>query len=67
MTAIYFYNKEIKENPTIGSVELMEMYAKQIIIKNFANGTPSNFEELTVKDLRESNSKINELIDWCNS
>ena len=35
MEARDFYNKRITEEPTIGSVQLMEEYAKHIIEINF--------------------------------
>jgi len=40
MEAREFYNKRIKEEPTIGSVQLMEEYAKHIIEINFCELLP---------------------------
>ena len=66
MTSKDFYNKELKEDETIGSVELMEKYAKHVIEMNFCNGSPIEFSELTVNDLKIMNDKVNYLVDWCN-
>jgi hypothetical protein len=62
-----FYNKRLNEDPTIGSVQLMEEYAKHIIEINFCDGTPSDFEKLTIDDLKKMNKNINLCIEWVNS
>ena len=67
MDAKTFYNKRIEEDNTIGSVQLMEEYAKHIIEINFCDGSPSDFEDLTTKELKRVNQKINTLVDWVNS
>lgn len=45
MEAREFYNKRIKEESAIGSVQLMEEYAKHIIEINFCDGSPIDFEK----------------------
>ena len=67
MDAKTFYNKRLEEDSTIGSVQLMEEYAKHIIEINFCDGSPIDFEDLTTKDLKRINEKINTLVDWVNS
>jgi len=67
MEAREFYEKRLKEAPTIGSVQLMEEYAKHIIEINFCDGLSIFFEELQVKDLKKRHSKIDSLVDWVNS
>jgi len=52
MEAREFYNKRIKEEPTIGSVQLMEEYAKHIIEINFCDGSLIDFDNMT-KDEKE--------------
>jgi len=66
MDARDYYNKRIKEEPTIGSVQLMEEYAKHIIEINFCTGKPISLNENTIKDLKKTNQVINLLIDWVN-
>jgi len=67
MEAREFYNKRITENPEIGSVQLMEEYAKHIIEINFCDGSPSDFEKLTVGDLAKIHKNINLCVDWVNA
>lgn len=67
MNAKTFYYKRLEEDNTIGSVQLMEEYAKHIIEINFCDGCPIDFEDLTTKDLKRINQKINTLVDWVNS
>ncbi len=67
MDARDFYNKRIEEDPTIGSVQLMDEYAKHVIEINLCTGKPSEFHKLTIADLRETNQVINFLVDYVNS
>lgn len=67
MKARDFYDKRIKEEPTIGSVQLMEEYAKHIIEINFCDGSPIDFENLSVEQLRKIHSNVNKCVDWVNS
>ncbi len=67
MEAREFYNKRIKEEPTIGSVQLMEEYAKYIIEINFCDGSPTDFHKLTDEQLKSMHDNINNLVDWVNS
>lgn len=67
MKARDFYDKRIKEEPTIGSVQLMEEYAKHIIEINFCDGSPIDFEKLSVEQLRKIHSNVNKCVDWVNS
>ena len=66
MEARDFYNKRIKEEPTIGSVQLMEEYAKHIIEINFCDGSPIDFEELSVAQLKNIHTNVNKCVDWVN-
>ena len=67
MEARDFYDKRIKEDSTIGSVQLMEEYAKHIIEINFCDGTSSDFEKLTVDELKKIHKNINLCVDWANT
>ena len=67
MEARDFYNKRIKEEPTIGSVQLMEEYAKHIIEINFCDGSPIDFEKLSVDQLKKIHNNVNKCVDWVNS
>lgn len=66
MDARDFYDKRIKEDPTIGSVELMEEYAKHIIEINFCDGSPIVFEQVTVSQLKKIYKNVNMCVDWVN-
>jgi len=67
MNAKDFHNKRLEEDNTLGSVQLMEEYAKHVIEINLCTGKPSDFHKLTIADLRETNQVINLLVDWVNS
>lgn len=67
MEAEEFYKKRIKEEPTIGSVQLMEEYAKHIIEINFCDGSPIEFSELSVGQLKAIHKNINKCVDWVNA
>ena len=67
MNARDFYNKRIKEDNTIGSVQLMDEYAKHIIEINLCTGTPTDFYKNTMSDLKTTNQVVNLLVDWVNS
>ena len=67
MEAREFYDKRINERPDIGSVQLMEEYAKHIIEINFCDDSPSDFEKLTVEQLAKIHKNINLCVDWVNA
>ena len=67
MEAREFYDKRIKEDNTIGSVQLMEEYAKHIIEINFCDGTSTDFEKLKVYELKKIHQNVNKCVDWVNS
>ena len=67
MEARGFYEQRIKEEPTIGSVQLMEEYAKHIIEINFCDGSPSDFNKLTVGQIAKIHKNINLCVDWVNT
>ena len=67
MDARDFYDKRMKEDNTLGSVQLMDEYAKHVIEINLCTGTPSEFHKNTIGDLKETNQIINLLVDWVNS
>lgn len=67
MEAREFYDKRINESSDIGSVQLMEEYAKHIIRINFCDGSPIDFDALTVEQLKKINRNINLCVDWVNS
>jgi hypothetical protein len=67
MEARDFYNKRIKEESTIGSVQLMEEYAKHIIEINFCDGSPVDFEKLTIEQIQKIHKNVNMCIDWVNA
>ena len=64
MEARDFYDKRIKEEPSIGSVQLMEEYAKHIIEINFCDGSPIDFEELSVAQMKNIHNNVNKCVDW---
>jgi len=64
MQAREFYEKRLKENPTMGSVELMELYAKHIIDINFCDGSPMDFDKLSIEQLKKMNHAVNLCIQW---
>lgn len=67
MEARDFYNKLTDEDPTIGSVRLMEEYAKHIIEINFCDGSPSDFDKLTIEQMRKIHRNIELCVDWVNT
>lgn len=67
MEAKEFYEKRIKEEPNIGSVQLMDDYAKHIIEINFCDGSPSEFERMTTDQLKRIHDNVNKCVDWVNS
>ena len=67
MDARQFYNKRLEEDNTIGSIQLMEEFAKKVIEDNFCDGTSIDFNELTIEQLKNIHAKINELVNWVNS
>lgn len=67
MEARDFYDKRIKENTTIGSVQLMEEYAKHIIEINFCDGSPIDFNELTVEQIKKIHKNVNLCVNWINN
>ena len=66
MTVREFYNEEIKENPSISSTDLMDKYAKYIVTISFCDGSPRDFDEMSIVQLKKINKVINNLIDWTN-
>ena len=67
ITAREFCHKRVREDPTICSVQLMEEYAKHIIEINFCDGSPIEFEKLSVEQLRNIHANVNKCVDWVNS
>lgn len=67
MKARDFYNKRIGEDNTIGSVQLMEEYAKHIAELYFCDGSPIDFEKCTIDDLKRIHKNSNKIVDWANS
>lgn len=67
MEAREFYDKRITEDPEVGSVQLMEEYAKHIIGINFCDGSPMDFNFLTVKQLKRMHDKVNLCVNWLNT
>ncbi len=66
MEAKEFYDKRLKEDSTIGSVQLMEEYAKHIIEINFCDGSPCEIEKVTIGQLMKMHNKVNMCIRWIN-
>ena len=58
MEAPEFYDKRIKENPEIGSIQLMEEYAKHIIEINFFDVNFVDDEELSPHDYKMAQRRI---------
>lgn len=67
MEAGDFYNQRMKEDPTLGTVQLMEEYAKHIIEINFSDGTPVAFSDCSVEQLKKIHRNVNLCVDWVNS
>lgn len=66
MIAREFYDKRINEDPTIGSVQLMDEFAKHIIEINFCDGSPVDFDNLTMAQMKQIHKNINLCVDWVN-
>ena len=62
-----FYDKRLREDNTIGSVRLMDEYAKHIIEINFCDGSPNDFDAMTVAQLRKAHESIILCVEWVNS
>lgn len=67
MDARDFYDKRINEKPDIGSVQLMEEYAKHIIEINFCDGSPSDFDKITMGQMAKIHKNINRCVNWVNT
>ena len=67
MEAREFYDKRLNEDPLLGSVQLMEEYAKHIIEINFCDGSPIDFGSLTVDQLNKLHRNVNLCVDWVNT
>lgn len=67
MEAREFYDKRINEDPSIGSVQLMEEFAKHVIEINLCDGSPINFDELTINQIMKIHKNVNLCVDWVNS
>ena len=67
MEAREFYDKRIKENPEIGSIQLMEEYAKHIIEINFWDVKVGDEGELTPHDYKMAQRRIRQCMRWANS
>lgn len=46
--------------------DIMETYAKKIVVDNFCDGSPMNFDECTIEQLKSIHSKADKLVDWVN-
>ena len=66
MTPREFYNRRLEEDNTIGSVQLMEEYAKHIIEINYFDGSPTEFQECTIDQLKEIQNVTTKLVEWVN-
>ena len=67
MEAKEFRDKRLAEDCTIGNVQLMEEYAKHVIEINFCNGSPIDFDSLTVEQLKKQHDSVNLCVDWVNT
>ena len=67
MEAREFYKKRLHEDGTLSVIELMEEYAKHVIEINFCNGSPIDFDSLTVEQLKQQNDSVNLCVDWANT
>ena len=67
MDARDFYRKRTKKEPITGIVQLMEEYAKHIIEINFCDGSPIDFEKLTIEQIQNIHKNVNKCVDWVNS
>jgi hypothetical protein len=67
MEAKEFYDKRLKEDGTIGSVQLMEEYAKHIIEINFCDGISIEFNKLSVEDLKRMHRAVSLCVMWVNT
>ncbi len=67
MDARDFYTKRVKECPEIGSAQLMEEYGKHIIEINFCDGSPMDFDSLTVAQIKQIHKNIQLCVDWVNT
>jgi hypothetical protein len=66
MEAREFYDKRMKEDPEIGSVQLMEEYAKHIVEINFC-GPPRDITKLSSEGLMRVQRTLDKCVEWVNS
>lgn len=67
MEAREFYDKRLKEDYSLDSVQLMEEYAKHVIEINFCDGSPRDFDDMTTAQLKELNHNVNLCVEWVNT
>ena len=67
MEAREFYNQRLEEDSTLGTIQLMEEYAKHIIEINFCDGSSIDFEKLSVDQLKKIHNNVNKCVDWVNT
>lgn len=67
MEAREFYDKRLSEDSSIGTVQLMEEYAKHIIEINFCDGSDTDFNNLTLSQLQNVHNNVNLCVNWVNS
>lgn len=67
MEAREFYDKRINEDSTIGSVQLMQEYAKHIIEINFCDNSSIIFNECTIEQIKKIHTNVNKCVDWVDS
>lgn len=67
MEARDFYDQRLNKDPDVGTVQLMDEYAKHIIEINFCDGSPTSFDDLTLSQLKKIHHNINLCIDWVNT
>jgi len=48
-------------------IRMMEEYAKHIIEINFCDGSPIEFEKLSVDQLKKIHDNVSKCVDWVNS
>ena len=67
MEAREFYNQRLEEDSTLGTIQLMEEYAKYIIEINFCDGSPMSFSKCSIEQLEKIHKNVNLCVDWVNS
>lgn len=60
------FDKAVSKFDYFTLIEFAEDYAKHIIEINFCDGSPIEFDKLSVEQLKKIHDNINKCVDWVN-